>query len=81
MQYEVLRTTELKKRKGGRERDLKECLMCNGFGWREKEMMTKAKARRKVEEGESRSKMIELYPPQIFPKIGALLRPIVRIAG
>ena len=79
MQYEVLRTTELKKRKGGRERDLKECLMCNGFGRREKEMMTKAKARRKVEEGERR-KMIDLYPPQIFPKTGALPRPIVRIA-
>ena len=43
-------------------------------------MITMTEARRKVEEGESRSKMIELYPPQIFPKIGALLRPIVRIA-
>ena len=37
------------------------------------------KARSKVEEGERR-KMIGLYPPQIFPKTGALLRPIVRIA-
>ena len=50
MQYEVLRTTELKKRKGGRERDLKECLMCNGFGRREKEMMTKARSKEKERE-------------------------------
>ena len=42
-------------------------------------MITMTEARRKVEEGERR-KMIDSYPPQIFPKTGALLRPIVRIA-
>ena len=64
-------------KKEGRERVLKECLLCNGFGRREKKMMSKARS--KLEGGERR-KMIDSYPPQIFPKTGALPRPIVRIA-
>ena len=51
--------------------------LCNGIGRREKNMMTKARS--KIEDGERR-KMIDFSPPQIFPKTGALPRPIVRIA-